>query len=72
MSKELPEHLQTTLQAGDLGEIQVHTGLKDNLGSCNFCNRTNYSVVHELSGNHLKVRLCNRCMQVVKKHRSKT
>jgi hypothetical protein len=69
MSKTLPEHLRTDVRAGDLGEIQVHTRLKNNRGSCNFCNRTNYSVVHELSGSHLKVRLCNRCLQVVRKHK---
>lgn len=69
--KALPEHLRTDQQAGDLGEVKVFTGTRNQLGSCNFCNRTNYTVVHELQGCHLKVRLCNNCMKVVQQHRSK-
>ena len=70
MSKELPEHLRNTPSATNLGRAKLHSGLKGNLGSCNFCDRTNYEVVHELTGDRLKVRLCNKCLKVVQQYRA--
>ena len=52
--------------AGDLGRVQVRKGLRADLGGCNFCNDWGYRVVFELSGARLRVRLCLRCLEVVK------
>jgi hypothetical protein len=69
MSKELPEHLRNLPPATNLGGAKIRVGQKSKLGSCNFCDRDNYTVVHELSGDRLMIRLCNECLRVVQKYR---
>lgn len=69
MSKELPEHLRDGPSATNLGLVSIRAGVKKQLGLCNFCDRDDYTVVHELSGNRLLVRICNKCLQVIQKYR---
>jgi hypothetical protein len=70
MAKELPEHLRDNPEViTDLGSVRVQSGLKSKLGSCNFCCRTDYRIVHELSGNRTSVRLCNSCLKLVQKYK---
>ena len=51
----------------DLGRVQIHKGTKLDLGSCNFCNNNDYKVVYQLGGARTQVRLCPKCLEVVKK-----
>lgn len=55
--------------AGDLGELHIVKGERNRLGSCNFCSGGSYKYVHELSGQNLKVRLCGKCLDKIKKYR---
>lgn len=53
--------------ADNLGEVRVGKGTVEADGSCNFCSRP-HRVVHILSGNNVRVRLCAKCLITVKNY----
>lgn len=47
-------------------KMNIIKGLKGILGSCNFCNRSNYYIVYEISGKSISIRICNNCLKNIR------
>lgn len=56
-------------KCGDLGSIHLNSGLRQNLGSCNFCTDQDHHHVTEIQGNHIAVRVCDSCLRKIQEWR---
>ena len=59
---------------GDLRWASVKKSTKDKAGECNFHPEEDYhgySVVYEITGNRVAVRICNRCFDEIIKGRNR-
>ena len=43
--------------------MEIKKGIKETLGSCNFCKSISYYVVYEIKGEQTTIRMCSICIK---------